>query len=154
MAGPLISGLLFSAIVILLSIIKPDMCRVFLGFFFVVMGFFVNLSCFLTQPFFVYEYGMGAWLPLYREITESVIGLNPRLFAIMLMVSETIMGLFLLYKGWFVKVGITAISLFGLILIPFNYSQIAWALSLIGAVFLLRKNYEMTFIEIIQKKSV
>jgi hypothetical protein len=143
MAGPIITGLIFSTIVIILSMYKPNICRVFLGIFFIAMGLGVNVSYLITQPFFVYEYGMGAWMPLFRNLTESIIGINPKLFGILLIVFETLTGLLLMGKGIWVKLGIFTASLFILMLIPLYYSQIAWAVSVFGILYLLRLDYTL-----------
>lgn len=152
MAGPIITGLVFSALIILLSLYKPEICRIFLGFFFICMGLGVNLPFVVTRPFFVYEYGMGAWLPLFRTLTESIIGLNPQLFGVFLILFEVFVGLALLGKNRWVSMGIFLASLFILLLIPLYYSQIAWAVSIAGILLLLRKKYENNVLEMIRLK--
>lgn len=152
MIGPIITGLVFSAMVILLSIFKPEGCRILLGFFFIIMGLGVNLTFFLTQPYYVYEYGMGAWMPFIRGLTESIIGLNPVLFGVLLIVFEVLVGLSLLASKNWVSLGIFMASLFILILIPLYYSQIAWAVSVVGVLLLLRNKYEKTFVDLIRSR--
>ena len=152
MIGPIITGLVFSGLIILLSIFKPEGCRIFLGFFFIVMGLGVNLSFVITQPFFVYEYGMGAWLPLFRSLTESIIGLNPVLFGVLLIIFEVLVGVALLGKNNWVNLGILFASAFILFLIPLYYSQIAWSFSVVGVLLLLRKKYENNVLEIFKTK--
>lgn len=152
MIGPVVSGLIFSSVIIILSIFKPDVCRFFLGFFFIVMGLGVNLTFVITQPYFVYQYGMSAWVPLFRDLTESVIGLNPVLFGVLLIIFEVLTGLVLLGKGFRPYLGIISASVFILMLVPLYYSQIAWASCVPGILLLLRKKYEKNIIEIISDK--
>jgi len=152
MIGPIITGLVFSALVILLSVFRPNTSRIFLGFFIMAMGLGVNLAFVITQPYFVFEYGMGAWLPLFRNLTESIIGLNPKLFGVFLVIFEVLIGFSLLAKGIWVKVGIIGISLFILMLVPLYYSQIAWAISLIGILYLLKNQYDQSILDIIKAK--
>jgi len=152
MIGPIISGLVFSTLIIILSVFKPNACRIFLGFFFLAMGLGVNLYFVINQPYFVFEYGMGAWLPLYRALTESIIGLNPVLFGVLLIIFEVLVGLALLGKKNRVSLGIFSASLFILLLIPLYYSQIAWSFSVVGILFLLRNKYENNVLEMIRAK--
>ena len=42
---------------------------------------------------FVFDYGHGAWLPLYRTLTERIITLNPGVFGILLILFEVAMEL-------------------------------------------------------------
>lgn len=150
MIGLIISGLIFSTSIIVLSISKPEGCRIFLGISFLLLGLVVNLSLVFTQPFFVYEFGMVAWLPLFRSLTESFIGLNPILFGVFFIVFEVLVGLALLSKKNWVYAGIFLASLFILILTPLYYSQIAWSLSLFGVLPLLRKKYDNNVVDIIR----
>ncbi len=106
MIGPIIAGIVFSLLVIVLSFVKPNAGRIFLGIFFVAMGLGVNIAFLLTDPIYIVTYGRGAWLPLYRTLTESIITFNPSLFAILLIVFEVAMGLLMLSRGAGVKVGL------------------------------------------------
>ncbi len=152
MIGPLMPGLVFSAVIIILSIYKPEECRILLGFFFIFLGLGVNLTSFLSQPYFVYENGMEAWLPLFRVLTESIIGLNPVLFGVFLIIFEVLIGLALLGSKTWVSLGIYLAAFFILILIPVYYSQMAWAVSVIGVLLLLRKKYEVNFVDLIRSR--
>lgn len=152
MTGPVISGLIFSALIIFLCLFRPEAGRIFLGFFFILMGLGVNLSFIISQPYFVYEYGMSAWLPLYRTLTESIIGMNPVLFGVLLIIFEVSVGLMLLGKGKWTKAGILLASLFILILIPIYLSQIAWALNIPVLLMLLKRDFDRNVFEVIKRK--
>ena len=78
MVGPIVAGIIYSLLVIVLSFLKPNAARIFLGFFFLAMGLGVNLSFLLTQPSFVYDYGKNAWLPLYQTLSDRIIEPAPR----------------------------------------------------------------------------
>jgi hypothetical protein len=143
MADPIISGFLFSTIILLLSVYKPNICRVSLGLFFIVLALGVHIPLFISQPFFVYESGMGAWIPFFRMLTETIIGLNPRLFGVFLIILEVLIGLLLMAKGVWAKIGIISSSILILMSVPLDYSQIAWAVSLVGILFLMRLKYTL-----------
>ena len=149
MGGPILVGVVFSLVVILLSFIRPNAGRIFLGFFFIAMGIGVNLGFILTQPTFVYDYGVEAWLPLYRTLTESVIGLSPIGFAIFLIIFEVTMGIFLLSKKTLVKIGLIGTMAFVLVLMPITPEQFAWAGPVAANIYLLTKTFDRDVITMI-----
>ena len=99
MISQIIVGIAYSLLVILLCFLKPNGGRIFLGFFFIVMGMGVNLTFVLVSPNFVADYGMNAWFPLYRTLTKLIIAPYPVAFGILLIVFEVGMGILLLSKG-------------------------------------------------------
>lgn len=150
MLGPILTGIIFSAIVILLCIFKPEAGRCFLGFFFLLMALGINIPYIITQPYFVYQYGMSSQFPLYRDLTESIIGLNPILFGVLLIVFEVTVGLSLLGRRNWVKAGLLLSSLFILLLVPIQYPQIAWALCVPVVLKRMKREYERNVIELIR----
>ncbi len=151
-AGPIVVGVVYSLFVIALSLLRPNAGRIFLGFFFVAMGIGVNVTFLLTQPSFVFDYGREAWLPLYRTLTESVIALSPTAFGILLILFEVAMGLSLLNKGVWVKVGLIGTMIFVLALVPIHIAQIAWAGSVLANVYLLTKSFDTGFVAMIRER--
>lgn len=152
MTGPIISGIVFSLLVITLALWKPNGARIFLGFFFIAMGIGVNVPFVLMQPNFVLNYGQGAWLPLYRTLSDSIIAINPAAFGILLIIFEVLMGFLLLNKGTKVKIGLVGISLFVIMLTPLYISQIAWAGAVIGFGYLLTQDFDKNLSEMIQDR--
>lgn len=152
MVGPTIAGIVFSLLVIALSLIRPNAGRIFLGIFFVAMGLGVNLVFLLTDPQYVVAYGQGAWLPAYRTLTNSVVALNPAGFVILLILFEVFMGLCLLSKGTWVKAGLIGTMVFVVALVPLYYSQIAWAVSVVGNAYLLTKNFDTSIVGMIRRR--
>jgi hypothetical protein len=148
-AGPIVVGAVYSLFVIVLSLLKPNAGRIFLGFFFVAMGVGVNVAFLLTQPSFVADYGREAWLPLYRTLTETIIAPQPKIFGILLILFEVAMGLFLLSRGIWVKVGLIGTMIFVLALVPIHVTQIVWAVSVAANVYLLTKNFDTGFVKMI-----
>jgi len=148
-AGPIVVGAVYSLFVIVLSLLKPNAGRIFLGFFFVAMGVGVNVAFLLTQPSFVADYGREAWLPLYRTLTETIIAPRPRIFGILLILFEVAMGLLLLSRGAWVKVGLIGTMIFVLALVPIYVTQIVWAVSMAANVYLLTKNFDTGLVKMI-----
>lgn len=152
MIGPVLTGLVFSAAVILLSLYKPEFSRIFMGFFFLLMGGGVNLPFIITQPYFVYQYGMTSRFFLYRNLTESVIGLNPVLFGVLLIVFEISVGILLLSRKGGVRAGLVLASLFILILVPVQSPQAAWAVSVPALLYLLKRDFPASFPEMLKER--
>jgi hypothetical protein len=116
------------------------------------MGIGVNVTFLLTQPSFVFDYGREAWLPLYRTLTESIIAPQPRIFGILLILFEVTMGLFLLGRRAWVRVGLIGTMIFVLVLVPINIAQIAWAGSVIANVYLLTKSFDAGVVKMIANR--
>jgi len=113
------------------------------------MGVGVNVAFLLTQPSFVADYGREAWLPLYRTLTETIIAPRPRIFGILLILFEVAMGLLLLSRGAWVKVGLIGTMIFVLALVPIYVTQIVWAVSMAANVYLLTKNFDTGLVKMI-----
>jgi len=71
--------------------------------------FVIFLSIIITL---VFDYGKDAWLPLYQILTKTVIGLNPWLFGLLLILFEVTMGILILAKEFLVKIGLIGTMLF------------------------------------------
>ena len=152
MAGPIIVGILYSVVVIILCFFKPAAGRYFIGFFFIAMGIGVNVTFTIASPTFVADYGMDAWLPLYRTLTEAVIAPVPRLFAVLLIIFEVTTGMLVLAKGRWVKAGLIGTIAFVLMLAPIHPAQIAWAVSAAGPAYLLSKTFEGSFLDAVRRR--
>ena len=152
MVGPIIAGAVYSVLVIVLSFLKPNAARIFLGIFFLAMGLGVNLSFLLTQPSFVYDYGANARLPLYRTLSDSIIVPAPMVFGILLIIFEIATGILLLsHRGW-VKVGLIGSSAFVLALVPINFAQGIWALSIVGTIYLLTRSFNTGLLGMVKNR--
>lgn len=152
MAGPIITGAVFSLVLIVLSIVKPNAGRIFLGVFFLVMGIGVNGTYLFTQPSFVFDYGYNAQFALYRSLTESIIGPAPLAFGIILIVFEVTMGIFLLSRGRLVKIGLIGAMAFVLMLVPIHYAQAVWAVSIGANIYLLTKHFNEGLLKMIKTR--
>jgi hypothetical protein len=152
MIGPIVVGIGYSLIVIVLSVLKPNAGRIVLGIFFLAMGLGVNLTMALTQPTFILEYGLGAWLPLYRTLTERIIGSAPLLFGVLLIGFEVLMGILLLTRGVVVKIGLVGTMVFVLALVPIALTQIAWAGSIAGHVYLLTRRFDSDVVTLLRER--
>jgi hypothetical protein len=149
---PFIVSSLFVLAVVILCLVKPNAGRIFLGLFFLVMAIGVNGSFTFTNPQGYVEYASGALIPLYRDIALTIVKLNPVLFGLLLMVFEIAMGLLLLHKGKSVRIGLIGTIVFLIGIAPLSFVQIPWLGLIIGEAYLLSKEFDTTFLEIIQSK--
>lgn len=138
--------------IIILCLLRPNAGRIFLGFFYSAMGLGVNLVLGLTNPQSYLEMGRGASIPLYRELFSQIISLNPILFILLIAAFQITMGLLILYKQRAVKIGLVGTMVFVVAITPLGIHQIPWlGLPLIQA-YLLTKDFNKSFVEIIRSK--
>jgi hypothetical protein len=152
MIAPIVAGILFSLLAVILGLLRPHAYRIFLGIFFLVMGIGVNLIFLITQPEFVYVYGRESWLPLYRTLTERIIGASPGGFGIALIMVEVLMGAFLLSRGVWVKIGLIGTMAFVLALVPISPAQIAWVGPVVANGYLLTLRFDTGVVGLIRTR--
>ena len=152
MLAPIIISSVFVLAVIILCLVKPNTGRIFLGLFFLVMAIGVNGSFTFGNPGAYVEYASGALVPLYRDLAVTIVEINPTLFGLMLMAFEIAMGLLLLHKGKSVKIGLIGTMVFLIGIAPLSVVQIPWLGLIIAQAYLLNKEFDATFWEIIRSK--
>jgi len=123
---PIIVSSVFVLAVMILCLIKPNVGRIFLGLFFLVMAIGVNGSFTFTNPQAYVEYASGALIPLYRDIALTIVEFNPMLFGLLLMAFEIVMGLLILYKQKSVRIGLIGTIVFLIGMAPLSFIQIPW----------------------------
>lgn len=149
---PIIVSSVFILGVVILCLTKPNAGRVFLGLFFLVMAIGVNGSFTFTNPHAYVDYASEALIPFYRDIALTVVELNPVVFGLAVMAFEIAMGLLLLHKGRSVKTGLIGTMLFLIGIAPLSIIQLPWLGLIIGQAYLLTKEFDATFLEMIQLK--
>jgi hypothetical protein len=147
---PIIVSSVFVLAVVILCLTKPNAGRIFLGFFFLVMAIVINGLFTFTNPQGYVDYASSALIPFYRDLALMIVELNPVLFGLLLMAFEITMGLLLLHKGKSVKVGLIGTIIFLIGISPLSVIQIPWLGLMIGQVFLLTKEFNISFLEIIK----
>ena len=149
---PIIMSSVFILAVIILYLIKPNAGRIFLGLFFLVMTIGVNGSFTFTNPQAYVEYASGALIPLYQDIALTIVELNPVLFGLLLMSFEIVMGLLILHKQKSVRIGLIGTIVFLIGIAPLSFVQIPWLGLVIGEAYLLTKEFDSTFLDIMKSK--
>lgn len=141
----------FVLIVVILCLSKPNMGRIFLGVFYLVMAIGINMVNAFTNPQSTIQMGEASLLDFYRTFFTDVVSKAPVLFILLVALFELIMGLLILNKHNRVKLGLIGTSIFLLLITPFGYIQLPWLGIAFIQLYLLRKDFDKTVIEIIGK---
>lgn len=153
MLNPITISSVFVLGVVILCFVKPNAGRIFLGFFFLLMAIGVNGSFTFSNPQAYVEYAQGALIPFYRDLALGFIAvLGPTLFGVLLMLFEISMGVMLLHKKKSVKIGLIGTMIFVIGIAPLAVVQIPWIGLVIGEAYLLTKEFDHHFIDIIRSK--
>jgi hypothetical protein len=152
MFGPIFTGILLSLILIVVSLKKANAARIGLGIFFLLMAIGVNGTITFLNPQLYVTYGQEALLSSYRDLCSDIIVLNPVVFGLLLILFEISIGLLMLYKGIYVKVGLAGAILFLIAISPVSLIQIPWLGLIIPTTYLLTKNFETTFWDALRAK--
>jgi hypothetical protein len=150
MLTPIIFSSIFVLAVVILCLTKPNAGRILLGIFFLVMALGVNGSFTFSNPHAYIDYASEAMIPFYGELAVTVVKLNPTLFGLLLMVFEIAMGLLMLHKHGSVKIGLIGTMVFLIGISPCSLLQLPWLGLLIGQVYLMTKEFDATFLEIVR----
>jgi len=96
--------------------------------------------------------GTGALIPLYKELFSQIMALNPILFVLLIAAFQIAMGLFILGKQRYVKIGLIGTIIFVIAITPLGIQQFPWlALPLVQG-YLPTKEFDKTFLEIMRSK--
>lgn len=139
----------FVLVVIILCLVKPNIGRIFLGIFYLIMAIAINMVNAVTNPQSTVQMGEASLLEFYRTLFSEIVSKAPRFFILLIALFEMIMGLLILNKHKKVKYGLIGTSIFLILITPFGYIQIPWLGIAAIQFYLLRKDFDKTFIEIV-----
>ena len=149
MDGKIIWSIGFVLFVIILCIVKPNIGRIFLGLFYLVMAIGINIVNAIANPQSTVQMGEASLFAFYRTFFTDVVSTSPALFILLVALFEIMMGLLILNKHKKVKLGFIGTSIFLLLITPFGYIQIPWLGIVAIQLYLMTKDFNKTFIEII-----
>jgi hypothetical protein len=96
-------------------------------------------------------FGNGALIPLYGELSLRVIAaLSPVLFGLLVAAFEIAVGLMVLNRQKYVKMGLLGMTVFEIALTPSDTIQFIWLGLAVGQVYLLTKESDITFLEMLR----
>ena len=140
----------FVLVVMILCYLKPNIGRIFLGFFYLIMALGVNTVLAFTNPQSIVKMGEGSLIEFYRTFFSNVVSLAPIPFILLVAIFEIIMGILILNKHIKVKLGLIGTTIFLCLITPFGYIQLPWLGIALIQLYLMRKDFDKTFIEIIR----
>lgn len=135
----------FVLMVLVFCRVKPNAARIFLGFFFIVMGIGFHIVLILVDPRAYDGYATVALLPLYRWIFREIVSLSPLLFALLAAAFEITVGLLLLNKRRYAKVGLVLGGLFLVAITPLSLETLPNVLLAVGLAYLATKEFDTSF---------
>ncbi|HNY02456.1 MAG TPA: hypothetical protein PKG48_07710 [Bacteroidales bacterium] len=139
----------FVLFVMLLCILKPNAGRIFLGIFYLVMAVGINMVNAFTDPQSTVQMGEASLLEIYRTLFSEIVVKAPRFFILLIACFEMAVGLLILHKHKKVKAGLIGASVFLVLITPFGYIQLPWLGIAAIQLYLARKDFDRTFIQII-----
>ena len=139
----------FVLIVIILCIVKPNIGRIFLGIFYMIMAIGINIVIAITNPQSTIQMGEASLIEFYRTIFSDIVSKAPVFFILVIALFQITMGLLILNKHKKVKLGLIGTSTFLILITPFGYIQLPWLGIVAIQLYLLRKDFDKTFIEIL-----
>lgn len=138
----------FVLIAIILCLVKPNIGRIFLGIFYLIMALGVNIVNAFSNPQSTVKMGEESLLLFYRTFFTEVVSLAPAIFIIVVAVFQISMGLLILNKHEKVKIGLIGTSIFLIFITPFGLIQLPWLGIAAIQLFLIRRDFDKTLIEI------
>jgi hypothetical protein len=145
----IIWSIVFVVIVVVLCIVKPNAGRIFLGIFYLIMAIGINMVNAFTDPQSTVQMGEASLIGFYRTIFTEVVSKAPVIFILLIALFEIIMGLLILNKHKKVKLGLIGTTVFLILITPFGYIQLPWLGIALVQLYLLKKDFDKTLIEII-----
>jgi hypothetical protein len=144
--------LVFVLVVLACCWVKPNAARLFLGLFFIVMGIGFHIVLIVRNPHGYDGFSTSALLPLYRWAFRAIVMPYPLAFALAAAAFEIAVGLLLLGKGQYVKMGLLAGSLFLLVITPLGIETLPNALLALGLGYLATRAFPMSFWGLVRAK--
>lgn len=139
----------FVLVVMILCYVKPNIGRIFLGIFYLIMAIGINLVNAITNPQSTVQMGEASLFEFYRTIFSEIVARAPVFFILVIVFFEITMGLLILNKHRKVKFGLIGTSIFLIMITPFGYVQIPWLGIAAVQMYLLTMDFDKTFFEII-----
>lgn len=143
----------FVLFVIVLSVLKPNAGRIFLGFFYLIMAIGVNALNAFTNPHSTVQMGEESLIPIYRTFFSDVVSAAPALFILIVALFQISFGLMILHKHRNVKLGLLGASIFLVFITPFGVIQLPWLGIAAIQIYLMKKDFDRTFLEIVFHRS-
>jgi hypothetical protein len=113
------------------------------------MAIGINLVNAITNPQTTVQMGEASLFEFYRTIFSNIVSKAPVFFILVIALFQISMGVLILNKHKKVKIGLIGTSIFLFLITPFGYIQIPWLGIAAIQLYMLRKDFDKTFVEII-----
>lgn len=144
----------FSVLVLILCVVRPNAGRIFLGIFFLIMAIAVNIVLVFVAPGQFVALGVdGAILPLYQWVFEHIVAAAPPVFGLLAAAYEITVGLLILHKGKSVKWGLIGGIVFLLGITPLGIWTLANPILALAMAYLLTKRFDRSLPEMVRSAS-
>lgn len=147
MITPVTVILSFALLLLVLAVFKPQAGRIVFGVFFLLMAWGVNVPMVLHDPSLYVAAGANAYIPFYRWFFTRVLAWNPVPFVIGLILFETAVGLLVLSKGRWARIGLGLGALFCLGIAWIGVEGLMMPSVAIAPLVMLRPTFEKSVFE-------
>lgn len=144
--------LMFTLIVSVVCLLRPNAGRLFMGLFFWLMALAVNGTLVVTNPQGFVDFANDAPAALYRDLAVPIVELSPRLFGIALMGFEVAVGWLLLGKGRQVRLGLLGAIVFLVGIVPLGLEEVPNLLLAVALIMLLRHDFPVSLWEMLRHR--
>lgn len=138
----------FVLVVMIISVLKPNAGRIFLGVFYLIMAVGVNCVNAFTNPQSTVQMGAESLIPFYRTLFNDFVSVAPSFFILIVALFQIIVGLLILNKHKKVKLGLMGASIFLILITPFGVIQLPWLGIAAVQIYLFMKDFDRTFYEL------
>lgn len=128
----------FAFVLAALAYFRPNIARIVTGVFFLVMALGVNVPVAVSNPGMFAEAGANALLPVYRWFFGEILARYPLPFVILLILFEATVGLLILSRGRYMRLGLLAACLFCLFLTPVGVEELTSPALIVPFVMMMR----------------
>lgn len=145
MLTPLLVWLAVTLIFIVAVLRWPFGSRMFAGFFFIGMAIIVNFSIALGSPDLFVGLGKDSFFPLYSWFFRDVVVKDPLLFVFPVILLEIAMGVMMLGRKPFARIGMIGAICFLVLISPLSIHTLPNLLFAAGLVVLYRTTPDRSF---------
>lgn len=126
-----------------------NVLRFFFGCIYIIGGI-ANIVVTMVRPSTYMDFADTAFIPFYKHFLIEYFYYNIPAFTIPAAFYQITIGLLIICKDMFVKIGLVGAVIFSLLIIPLGQEQLPNIIFVAFMIYLLRKNYHYSFIDLIR----
>lgn len=141
----------FGLVMVTLALWKPQTARIVFGIFYLIMALVVNLPLVINDPMSFSSAGANALLPVYRWFFTQILPQAPVLLGSMLIVVEISIGLLILSKGGWARLGLLGGLLFCTFITFVGKEELTAPILALAFALLLRRRFDRSLPELLRR---